>query len=72
MLQSTSLTVSVHFPSFEEWWSPYLLGVGPAGSYVASLTPELREQVEASCRRRLPDGSFEHGGTAWVVLAEVA
>ena len=72
VLQGTSLTVSVHFPSFEEWWSPYLLGVGPAGSYVASLTPELREQVEASCRRRLPDGPFEHGGTAWVVLAEVA
>jgi SAM-dependent methyltransferase len=72
VLQSTSLTVSVQFPSFEAWWSPYLLGVGPAGSYVASLSPELRQQVEESCRRRLPDGAFEHGGTAWVVVAEAA
>jgi SAM-dependent methyltransferase len=71
LVRSTSLTVSVHFPSFEDWWTPYLLGVGPAGSYVASLDPELRRQVEESCRRRFPDGPFEHGGTAWVVLAEV-
>jgi SAM-dependent methyltransferase len=72
VVQSTSLTVTVKFPSFEAWWSPYLLGVGPAGSYVASLSPELRQQVEESCRRRLPDGAFEHGGTAWVVVAEAA
>jgi SAM-dependent methyltransferase len=72
VVQSTSLTVSVQFPDFEAWWSPYLLGVGPAGSYVASLGPELRQQVEESCRRRLPDGPFEHGGTAWVVVAEAA
>jgi SAM-dependent methyltransferase len=70
-VRSASLTVRVRFASFDEWWAPYLLGVGPAGSYVASLTPELRRKVEESCRRRLPEGSFEQGGTAWVVLAEV-
>jgi SAM-dependent methyltransferase len=70
VVRSTSLTVSVHFSSFEEWWAPYLLGVGPAGSYVAGLDPELRSRVEASCRSRFPDGEFEQGGTAWVVLAK--
>ncbi|MGC4110934.1 MAG: class I SAM-dependent methyltransferase [Nocardioides sp.] len=71
-ITSTSLTVSVRFASFEEWWEPYLLGVGPAGSYVASLDPDLRRQVEESCRRRFPDGEFEQGGTAWVVLAQAS
>jgi SAM-dependent methyltransferase len=69
-IRSTSQTVSVHFSSFDEWWAPYLLGVGPAGSYVAGLEPELRQRVEESCRRRFPEGEFDHGGTAWVVLAE--
>ncbi|HEX3932945.1 MAG TPA: class I SAM-dependent methyltransferase [Nocardioides sp.] len=69
-VSSTSLTVSVRFASFEEWWSPYLLGVGPAGSYVASLDPPARLRLEESCRRRFPDGEFEQGGTAWVVVAQ--
>jgi SAM-dependent methyltransferase len=70
VVTSTSLTVRVEFASFDEWWSPYLLGVGPAGSYVAALTPDLRQRVEESCRRCFPEGPFEQGGTAWVVLAE--
>ena len=28
---------SVEHPSFEDWWEPYTLGVGPAGSYAAGL-----------------------------------
>jgi SAM-dependent methyltransferase len=69
-IRSTSLTVQVEFASFEDWWAPYLLGVGPAGSYVASLSPELRDRVRESCRSRFPEGPFEHGGAAWVVLAD--
>jgi SAM-dependent methyltransferase len=67
---STSLTVSVHFSSFEEWWAPYLLGVGPAGSYVAGLDPDVLRRLEDSLRRRFPAGAFDQGGSAWVVLAE--
>jgi SAM-dependent methyltransferase len=69
-IRSEALTVQVPFASFEEWWAPYLLGVGPAGSYVASLGSDLRDQVRESCRGRFPEGPFEHGGTAWIVLAE--
>jgi hypothetical protein len=68
-IRSTSLTVRVPFTSFEEWWAPYLLGVGPAGSYVASVDPEIRQRVEERCREVLPDGPFEQEATAWVVLA---
>jgi len=61
--------VRVAFTSFDEWWAPYLLGVGPAGAYVASLTPALRRRVEERCREVLPSGEFEQEATAWVVLA---
>jgi SAM-dependent methyltransferase len=68
-VRSTSLTVSLTFTSFDDWWAPYLDGVGPVGSYVAALTPELRAQVEARCRELLPEPPFEHIARAWVVLA---
>jgi SAM-dependent methyltransferase len=68
-VRSSSLTVRLAFASFEDWWAPYLDGVGPVGSYVASLTPELRERIEARCRDLLPDAPFEHEARAWVVLA---
>ncbi len=52
-VEETALSVSVEHPSFEEWWEPFTLGVGPAGSYVAGLDAppgELRER----CRAELP------------------
>ncbi len=33
--QVTTLTVRVRHASFEHWWEPFTLGVGPTGSYVA-------------------------------------
>jgi SAM-dependent methyltransferase len=68
-VRSTSLTVRLAFASFEEWWTPYLDGVGPVGSYVASLEPELRTAIQERCRELLPDPPFEHAATAWTVLA---
>jgi SAM-dependent methyltransferase len=68
-VRSTSLTVRLAFDSFDQWWAPYLDGVGPVGSYVAGLTPELRGAIEQRCRELLPAPPFEHAATAWVVLA---
>ena len=36
-VEESSLTVRVDHTTFEEWWEPYTLGVGPAGDYVAGL-----------------------------------
>jgi SAM-dependent methyltransferase len=71
-IRSTSLTVRIPFASFDEWWAPYLLGVGPSGAYVASLDDERRTAVADAARSLLPDPPFEHSATAWVVLAEAA
>lgn len=68
-VRSTSLTVGLPFASFEQWWAPYEDGVGPAGSYVASLDAPAREALRERCRTTLPDPPFEHRATAWVVVA---
>jgi hypothetical protein len=40
--------------NFEEWWEPFLLGVGPAGQYVAGLDEEARAALRERCRTLLP------------------
>jgi hypothetical protein len=66
------LTVTVLYPSFDEWWRPYTLGVGPAGDYVAKLDAPARDALEARCRERLPDGPFEIQASAWAARARTA
>jgi SAM-dependent methyltransferase len=63
------LTTSVPYSSFEEWWEPYTLGVGPAGDHVARLDNAGRAALRARCAELLPDGPFTVDATAWVVLA---
>ena len=63
------LTVTVPYASFDEWWHPYTLGVGPAGDYVATLDPPVRDALRAHCRERLPDGPFEIHASAWAARA---
>jgi SAM-dependent methyltransferase len=64
-VQPGALTVQVPYLSFGKWWEPFTLGVGPAGTYVAALPPERREQLREQCRQRLGPGPIEISGTAW-------
>jgi ubiquinone/menaquinone biosynthesis C-methylase UbiE len=68
-VQGGALEVRVPMATFEEWWEPYTLGVGPAGDFVASLSPELRERLRDACRARLPQAPFEVPARAWAVRA---
>lgn len=63
------LTVTVGFVSFEDWWEPFTLGVGPAGAYVAGLDPDHLAALRDRCRRRLPAAPFELSASAWFVRA---
>lgn len=58
-VEGTELAVTVTHPTFEEWWEPYLRGVGPVGEVIASLEPARREQLRATCRERLGAGPFD-------------
>jgi SAM-dependent methyltransferase len=49
-VQESAIVVDVEHPSFEEWWEPFLLGVGPAGSYVARLDSGRRARLRDLCR----------------------
>ncbi len=53
------------FSSFDEWWQPFLVGVGPAGKYVAALDETARAALRERCRSMLPAGSFELTAIAW-------
>lgn len=64
-VQETSLSVDVGHPSFEEWWDPFLLGVGPAGQYVTKLDATRRARLRDLCRARLPRAPFVVSASAW-------
>ena len=63
----TTLTVRIRHASFDHWWQPFTLGVGPAGGYVASLAPDRRAELREQCRRLLPAGPVEITAAAWAV-----
>jgi SAM-dependent methyltransferase len=64
-VQDSVLQVDVEHPTFEEWWEPFLLGVGPAGAYVTGLSPERRAQLRDLCRERFPAAPFVVPARAW-------
>jgi hypothetical protein len=58
-VEDSRLDLTVGFASFEDWWEPYTMGVGPAGDYVAGLDAEGVSRLSDACRERLPEGPFE-------------
>lgn len=68
---STPLTVRVPFSTFEDWWDPFLLGVGPAGAHVAGLDDIRRAALRQRCAELVGPAPFEVAATAWCVLARV-
>jgi SAM-dependent methyltransferase len=62
------LTVAVPYETFDQWWHPYTLGVGPAGDYVAGLDDAHRAALQERCRERLPEPPFEVRASAWLAL----
>jgi SAM-dependent methyltransferase len=69
------LTIAQPFASFDDYWTPFLGGQGPAGAYVASLTPTARDALRDALRTRLlgdgHDGPFTLTARAWAVKGYV-
>ena len=59
------LSVEVEHPSFEDWWEPFTLGVGPAGAYAAGLDAERQRALRERCRELLPEPPFVIAARAW-------
>ena len=69
------LTIETRFPSFDDFWTPFLEKQGPAGAYAASLAPAEREALRLRLRRRLlgngPDKAITMHARAWAVRGTV-
>lgn len=63
--EQTTLEASVHYARFEDWWEPYTLGVGTAGSYLGTLDDAGRDEVRSRCREILPAPPFTLHAVAW-------
>ena len=70
-IEESALSVTVEHRSFEDWWEPYTLGVGPAGGYAAGLDAERRAQLRELCREKLPAAPFSLTSRAWAARGVV-
>jgi ubiquinone/menaquinone biosynthesis C-methylase UbiE len=70
-IEEVTLSVTAQHPTFDDWWEPYTLGVGPIGTYVAGLDPDDRDRLRDACRERLPDAPFATSAHAWAVRGTV-
>jgi SAM-dependent methyltransferase len=64
-IEESSLPVEVEHPSFDDWWEPFLLGVGPAGGFVTGLDAERQARLRELCREMLPPAPFVVTARAW-------
>ncbi len=70
----TTLRVTSTYEDFDELWSGFLAGVGPAGTYCVSLSDDLRSQVKQEMFERLgsPTGAVTLGGVARCAIGRVS
>jgi SAM-dependent methyltransferase len=74
-IERASLTIRMDYANFDDYWRPLLGGQGPVGTYVAALSADARERIEAAVRASFlsgaPDGPRSLTATAWAVRGEV-
>jgi hypothetical protein len=66
-----SLTASVDYTGFDDFWVPLTFGVGPAGTYLAGLAADDGARVREACRAALPRGPFTLDARAWFARGTV-
>ena len=62
------------FKDFDDYWTPFTLGAGPAPGYCMNLAPEAREALRSRLEQSLPrreDGSIALRTRAWAVKGTV-
>lgn len=64
-VEDAALSVRIEHDTFDEWWEPFTLGVGPAGAFVAKLDPDAVEKLREHCRTLAGDGPIVIPARAW-------
>ena len=70
-----ALDVPTHFRDFDEYWTPFLGGQGPAPGYAMSLDEERRSRLRDHIRDHLPsghDGTIQLIARAWAVAGRTS
>jgi SAM-dependent methyltransferase len=72
-VEDGTIAARADYESFEDWWSPFTLGIGPAGAYTQSLDDDHRERLRLACHEMLghPDGPFSLDARAWFARGTV-
>ncbi|MEA2609893.1 MAG: hypothetical protein QOJ75_2136 [Chloroflexota bacterium] len=64
------IDIPTRFRDFDDYWTPFLSGIGPAPGYVATMNEALRARLRDRLRATLPieaDGSIDLIARAWAV-----
>jgi len=72
-VEARAIDVPTIFHSFDDYWTPFLGGQGPAPSYTMSLSEDRRRGLRELIRTHLPvnsDGAIYLMARAWVVRGE--
>jgi SAM-dependent methyltransferase len=67
------IEIPTRFRDFDDYWTPFLGGRGPAPAYAMSLGEEHRAAIREALRARLPvaaDGSIQLVARAWAVRGD--
>ena len=71
-VSETDLPAAVEHPTFEDWWGPFTLGVGPAGHWLVAQDAQRQDEGRAVCHDLLGDGPFSIPSYAWAARGTVA
>lgn len=71
-VKESPLEITMRFASFDDFWNPFLLGQGPAGTYVNHLSKARVSALREAVRRRLgdPRDGFALPARLWAVRGE--
>jgi SAM-dependent methyltransferase len=73
-VQARAIEKPMRFANFDNYWRPFLGGVGPAPSYVKGLAESQQHSLQEQLRAALPiseDGSILLSGRVWAVCGVV-
>ena len=70
-VREATVTAHVEIASFDEYWTPFTLGVGPAGAYVAALDESGKAELRAACEALFPPTPCVLDVTAWAGYGRV-
>lgn len=71
----TALDIPTAFDNFDDYWNPFLGGVGSAPKYCVSLDESIRNKISAALQEKLPtgpDGEILLAARVWAVKGVVA